>query len=164
MFNKESLGNWKDFVFSIMEKECPICHRKMSVGKYVDETTVIMTCKHCCKEFRITYDEEEIPRNINDFNWGAFFLWHLWGFWNGIPLLSCFGIFIGFLAAFFYPLYILDIAISLYLGLRGNRLSWRKKNWVSAVNFERCQKKWDIAVAVSLCLALVCGFLYGFCA
>lgn len=114
-----------------MEKKCPNCQREMKVDKYVNETSIIMSCKHCHKTFNITYDEKKIPYNINDFNWGAFFLWHLWGFWNGMPILSCFGFLIGFIASSLYPLFIIDIAISLYLGLQGNKLSWQKKMVIS---------------------------------
>lgn len=57
-----------------------------------------------------------------------------------MPILSCFGILLGLIANTFYLLFIIDIAISLYLGLQGNKLSWQKKDWSSATNFEIHQK------------------------
>ena len=127
-----------------MERECPNCGKEMNVDKYINETTIITSCKFCHRIFKITYDEKKVPNNINNFNWGAFSLWHLWGFWNGMPILSCFGILLGLIANTFYLLFIIDIAISLYLGLQGNKLSWQKKDWSSATNFEIHQKRWNI--------------------
>ena len=98
-----------------MEKECPNCGKEMNVDKYINETTIITSCKFCHRIFKITYDEKKVPNNINDFNWGAFSLWHLWGFWNGMPILSCFGILLGLITNTFYLLFIIDIAISLYI-------------------------------------------------
>lgn len=105
--------------------------------------------------------KKKVPNNINNFNWGAFSLWHLWGFWNGMPILSCFGILLGLIANTFYLLFIIDIAISLYLGLQGNKLSWQKKDWSSATNFEIHQKRWNIAGIIILCLFAISGFFYG---
>lgn len=129
-----------------MEKECPHCHGEFKVDKFVNEITIIMPCKHCRRIFKITY---------------AFILWHLWGFWNGIPTLSCFGILPRFITNTFYPLFIIDIAILLYLGQCDNKHSWQKKDWSSAPNFEINQKKWHIAGITVLCLFTVIGFLYG---
>ena len=108
----------------------------MNVDKYINETTIITSCKFCHRIFKITYDEKKVPNNINDFNWGAFSLWHLWGFWNGMPILSCFGILLGLITNTFYLLFIIDIAISLYLGLQGNKLSWQKKS-LNKIYFSR---------------------------
>ena len=130
-------------------------------NKYINETTIITSCKFCHRIFKITYDEKKVPNNINDFNWGAFSLWHLWGFWNGMPILSCFGILLGLITNTFYLLFIIDIAISLYLGLQGNKLSWQKKDWSSATNFEIYQKRWNIAGIIILCLFAISGFFYG---
>lgn len=118
-----------------MERECPNCGKEMNVDKYINETTIITSCKFCHRIFKITYDEKKVPNNINNFNWGAFSLWHLWGFWNGMPILSCFGILLGLIANTFYLLFIIDIAISLYLGLQGNKLSWQKKRLVISNKF-----------------------------
>ena len=144
-----------------MEKECPNCGKEMNVDKYINETTIITSCKFCHRIFKITYDEKKVTNNINDFNWGAFSLWHLWGFWNGMPILSCFGILLGLITNTFYLLFIIDIAISLYLGLQGNKLSWQKKDWSSATNFEIYQKRWNIAGIIILCLFAISGFFYG---
>ena len=57
-----------------MEKECPNCGKEMNVDKYINETTIITSCKFCHRIFKITYDEKKVPNNINDFNWGAFSL------------------------------------------------------------------------------------------
>lgn len=40
---------------------------------------------------------------------------------------------------------IIMLLTSFYLGFRGNRLSWEKKNWSSISNFEYYQKLWGRA-------------------
>lgn len=131
-----------------MEKECPHCHGEFKVDKFVNEITIIMSCKHCRRIFKITY---------------VFIFWHLWGFWNGMPILSCFGFLPRFITNTFYPLFIIDIAISLYQGLCENKRSWQKKDWSSTTNSEINQKIWHTAGITVLCLFTVIGFLYGVC-
>lgn len=146
-----------------MKKElCPDCHKEMKVDKYIDEKTVMMKCSDCRKTFNFTYDEKKIPRNINSFNWGAFILWPLWGFGNGMTMLSICGFILGFLAK--YPfldilILIIEIPISLYIGFRGNKLSWEKKNWSSVVVFEKQQKGWTILAFIFFALCFVLGFI-----
>lgn len=145
-----------------MKKElCPNCHEEMKVDKYVDETTIVTKCGYCHKTFRITYDEKAVPSNINSFSWGAFFLWHLWGFWNGMPILAILGcLLIPIITSIYPPLFSIDMAISLYLGWRGYRLSWQNKDWSSIRTFENSQKKWNIAgCIVALCSALFCIYI-----
>lgn len=156
------LGDHKNIC---MEKElCPECHKGMKVDKYIDETTVTMKCSICHKTFKFTYDEKKIPRNINSFNWGAFIMWPFWGFGNGMIMLSIFGLILGFFSR--YPflnvfILIIEIPISLYLGCRGNRLSWEKKNWSSAIDFEKQQKVWTIIAFTLLALCFIIGFISG---
>ena len=134
---------------------CHKCSKKMRIKKIFDETTVTMKCKHCHKTFKLTYDEKTFPTNINSFNWGAFFLWHLWGFWNGIPILSWVGILLGVMADAFYYLSLIDVIISIYLGIEGNKISWEKRNWPSVESFEKAQSNWKFAGLIVFCLAIV---------
>lgn len=138
---------------------CPICHKTMTIKKYLDETTVTTVCKNCRKTFKLTFDEKRIPSNINSFNWGAFFLWHLWGFWNGMPILACLGLILGLGSSTYYPLLAIEVIISLYLGINGNVLSWEKKEWKSPHVFEQHQKKWNIAVLIMLGGCFIVGFI-----
>ena len=145
-----------------MEKRlCPECHKEMKIKKILDQVTVVMKCEHCHKRFKLTYDEVSFPKNINAFNWGSFFLWDLWGFWNGMPILSCFGLMLNLIPDTSYTLFSINMAISLYLGIRRNRLSWEKKEWSSTEAFETYQKKWSIIAVIVLCLCFIGGSLYG---
>jgi len=47
-----------------MERECPNCGKEMNVDKYINETTIITSCKFCHRIFKITYDEKKVPNNI----------------------------------------------------------------------------------------------------
>ena len=134
----------------------------MRIEKILDGTTATMKCKHCHKTFKLTYDEKTFPTNINSFNWGAFFLWHLWGFWNGMPILSWCGFLLGFISDAFYYLSLIDVFVSIYLGLKGNKISWEKKNWSSIESFENTQRNWNLAGLIVLCLIVIVGFLYVF--
>lgn len=141
-----------------MKKElCPECHKKMEISKYFNEREVIMKCKYCHKTYKLVYDENDFPDNINSFNWGAFFLWRLWGFWNGMPILSCCGLLLCFLTHdFTFPI-IIEIPIALYMGVKGSKLSWRYKEWESTEIFKTCQYNWSFA-GISL---FFCSILFG---
>lgn len=143
-----------------MKKElCPECQKEMIFDKYINNTTVMMHCNHCNKVFKLTYEETEIPDNLDSFNWGAFFVWHLWGFWNGMPLLSCFGLVLGLLVQLFYPLYIINIPISIYIGLKANKLSWKNKNWKSIEVFKTAQQNWSFGGIASIAILFLLGLL-----
>lgn len=149
-----------------MKKElCPDCNREMKIDKFIDKSSIIMKCKHCQKTFKLTYDEQTFPANIKSFNWGAFFLGAYWGFWNGATgyalirwTLSMFSNNEA-LAIITYPIL---LALSLYYGIKGNRISWSKKNWSSIENFEKYQERWSIAawiVFLSVILILLVTYL-----
>lgn len=74
-----------------------------------------------------------IPEGVKGWNWGAFFLNGIWGLGNKtyIALLA------------FIP--IINIPIMIFLGLKGNELSWENKDWKSVEHFVSAQRKWNIA-------------------
>ena len=115
----------------------------MKIYNFIDEFSVFVKCKHCNKTFKITHEEKTYPANINSFNWGAFTLWRLWGLFNGKILLSLFGMILIFFINIFYVFYVVDLLIGIYLGFRGNKISWLKKEWTSIEKFEMYQKGWN---------------------
>lgn len=136
----------------------------MKTVKYVNEKVAMMSCKYCNKIFQITYDGKKFPCNINKFNWGAFFLYPLWGLWNGMPILFLVGICFGIMSNIFFSysilLLIIELVLRVYLGICGNKLSWKRKAWSSPANFEMYQNRWKGAGIAGFCT--LCFMLYLF--
>lgn len=132
---------------------CPECSKSLEIYKIIDETTAIMKCKNCQKTFKFTHEVKTYPSNINGFNFSAFFLSGLWGYWNGTSGYAFFCMLLGIisgiepLAPFLFPIILIT---SLYNGFTGNRRSWLKKKWISIENFERSQKYWNQGAVVAL--------------
>ena len=104
------------------------------------------------------YSHTTKPSIIGKWNWGAFALSWLWGIFNGLywPLLLILINFIPYLGWIAY------IGGSVYLGLKGNELSWnRKQGWSSVEYFEDTQQKWSKAGLIVLGVAVVFGILMG---
>lgn len=98
------------------------------------------------------------PSIIGKWNWGAFILSWLWGLFNGVywPLAFILLNFIPYIGWIAY------LAGSVFLGLKGNELSWnRNKNWHSVEYFERKQQKWSKAGFIVLGVAVVLGLFIG---
>ena len=100
----------------------------------------------------------DTPSIIGKWNWGAFFFSWIWGVFNGVywPLLL--------ILAYLIPIlgWIASIAGSIYLGIKGNELSWNsEKNWSSVADFEKTQKNWSIAVLWFFGVAFILGVLAG---
>lgn len=77
---------------------------------------------------------EPLPKEIERWNWGAFFLSAIWCIrhrvWSGLFL--CLVPFIGAFAPFI-------------LGAKGNKKAWKKTSYSSAESFLREQRYWAIA-------------------
>lgn len=129
---------------------CPDCNREMKVRKVLDTHTALTMCPYCKKEFKISNEKQLFPSNINSFNWGAFTLFPIWCFWNGMPWLFFIYI-VGFIPVVGV---IITILVSFYLGFKGNKLSWEKKNWSSIQNFEFYQKQWGRAGLTVLVISI----------
>lgn len=138
-----------------MNMICPKCGAELKIRKIRDEFSATLYCAHCNKELEIMFDEKTFPSNIKSFNWGAFALWPIWGFGNGMPYLFFVNWFLNFI--FCIPL---TIGLSFYYGFCGNRLSWNKKKWFSIDDFERCQSKWEWAGKIYTVIAILAlGYL-----
>lgn len=86
-----------------------------------------------------------VPEEIRGWNWGGFFLSWIWGIGNKT--------WIAFLA--FVPF--IGWITNIYLGIKGNELAWKNREWQDATQFKATQKKWAIAgVAVFLVAVVMC--------
>lgn len=82
---------------------------------------------------RALNEPAEIPRELDRWNWGAFFLNWIWGIGNStwIALLT------------FVP--VVGLVMMFVLGARGSRWAWRNRAWRDAEHFRKTQRAWAIA-------------------
>jgi hypothetical protein len=155
-------------------ESCPECSRILEIKSVVNGSTAVMGCRHCRKNFLITADEGEkaFPSKIKSFNWGACVFTGWWGLFNGMPWLFFVLIFLNPLLGLLtllepgmLPVNILAnmllSVLCIYMGVKGNRLSWRKKNWSSVENFEKYQSRWNIAGIIVLVISFIIGIAAG---
>lgn len=153
---------------------CPTCGAEMKLVKVLDRRTATMKCDHCKKVLKYSYDEDTFPKNLKSFNWGAFLMPNIWGFGNGYPITSICLILL-WLNFIFSPrgsfeyftistigYFIVDLFFTFYWGFKGNRLSWKRKDWDSVDDFESAQRKWAIAGVIFVAISFVIGFIIGF--
>jgi hypothetical protein len=77
-------------------------------------------------------DPEEIPAELDRWNWGAFLLNWIWGVGNNTFIaLLMFVPFVGLVMPF-------------VLGAKGSRWAWRNGRWDSVEHFKRVQRLWAI--------------------
>ena len=93
---------------------------------------------------------QDIPPELDRWNWGAFLLNWIWGIGNNtyIALLM------------FVPL--VGFVMPFVLGAKGSRWAWRNGRWDSVEHFKRVQRLWAIWGAVILIgFLLLFGGLFG---
>ena len=109
-------------------------------------------------------EEDQIPQEIQRWNWSAFILGPIWGLVHGIWWSI-----LGFLP--FLPLsptfrsigFVVLIGVMITLGLKGNEMAWRARNWESAEKFLAAQQRWatwSIVFAIGAMVAFIL-FLLG---
>ena len=87
-------------------------------------------------------------------NWGAFMLYPLWGFWNGCWWAILIGIFVGWT---FIP--------SILFGALGSKWEWANKNWRDVNEFNQMQaawRPWGIALFVINIIVWLFSLLMGY--
>ena len=109
------------------------------------------------KEFFTGYKGKDLPKELNDFNWGAFLLTFIWGIKHRawITLLAIPLIWIQLPFGFNWILY---TALQFYCGFRGNMWAYQVDWWMSPKDFRKNQAKWAIA-AISLNIFIPILFL-----
>ena len=86
-----------------------------------------------------------LPRELEGWNWGAFFLTWIWGVGNMVwwSLLAL------------VPVQFARLAVGILLGIKGNEWAWQSKRWNSIEHFRRTQHVWAIWGFISLLLPIV---------
>lgn len=138
--------------------ECPECKSCVSL-----EEETCPNCGHPLHTSDIQDDKVKIEKVINHFNWGAFLIWPLWGFFNGIPYI----IFISTaLLIFLWYNYrwnntnelilggLIFLAISLLFGFKGGRWSWTKEDWLDIKWYIKIQRIWTKS-GIGICLMVI---------
>jgi hypothetical protein len=74
----------------------------------------------------------DVPPEIKEWNWGAFFLTWIWGIGNRVWL--------ALIALVPFPL--VGIAMMVLLGIKGNEWAWQSKKWDSVEQFRHRQRIW----------------------
>ena len=88
-------------------------------------------------------DSNEVPAEIDRWNWGAFLLNWIWGIGNNT--------FIALLV--FVPL--LGLVMPFVLGAKGSRWAWRNGRWESIDHFKRVQRAWAKWAVIIYCGVIV---------
>jgi hypothetical protein len=94
---------------------------------------------------------QDIPPELDRWNWGAFFLNWIWGIGNGTPI------------ALITLIPGVGLIMMMVLGFRGSRWAWRNKRWDSVEQFKRVQRHWAIAglivwlAGIALLVAIFAG-------
>ena len=136
-------------------KNCPAC------GEEILATA--KKCKHCGEWLDKSAAPsdvcvKELPAEYRKFNWGAFLLSWIWGIGNKTYiafLIFAFSLvniipFVGWIAPF---------GFCIWLGIKGNELAWKNREWKSLEDFDEIQRKWamwgGIIAGVSIVLSVV---------
>ncbi|MEZ4270135.1 MAG: hypothetical protein R3C68_01460 [Myxococcota bacterium] len=85
-------------------------------------------------------DQSIVPKQIQRWNWGAFFLSWIWGLGHEVYIALI----------VFVP--IIGIVWPFVCGAKGSEWAWRKKQYHSVEEFLRIQRKWawwGLAVAIA---------------
>lgn len=111
-----------------------------------------------------TWSQSEIDKEIEKWNWGAFFCSWIWAafhntYWPAFIILVAFVPYVGQVCV---------LALSVYLGLNGSRLAWRTGKYKDFQSFKNAQKNWAIGglilflggvalevIAISMALSLI---------
>ncbi len=90
--------------------------------------------------------------DLSKWNWGAFGLYGLWGFFNGCWWAFLIALFIGWL----FPI------PNIIFGVFGTRWAWENRSWLSPEDFMQTQESWSIWGIIVTCLNVVLLFFWPF--
>lgn len=101
------------------------------------------------------FSQSEIDKELEKWNWGAFFCSWLWGVFNGIywPL------FIILIAGIPYLGQVCSLCLCVYLGLNGSKAAWRTGKYQNLAHFKKSQRNWAIGGLIWFTLTIL-GYIY----
>lgn len=107
------------------------------------------------KEFLTGYKGKEMPKELKDFNWGAFLLTFIWGIKHRawITILAIPLIIIQLPLGINWLLY---TALQFYCGFKGNMWAYQNDWWMTPKDFRKNQMKWAIvAIAINITVPII---------
>jgi hypothetical protein len=119
----------------------------------------------------ISVFDQEIPSKYNKFNWGAFFAAPLYVLLYGKWKLFCSFLVIILLRYFCKKreieygnileilLYVINIALRIYVGVVANKIAWKVK-WSSFEKYVAAQRNWNI-FGIIMCSILLIIWIFG---
>jgi len=139
------------------EQACPTCGRPLAVPGGA--------CPHCAPATGPALPSGNDPAllgQVGGWSWGAFALSWIWAFahrlpgWGaGILVLSIVSVvpLVGVLAA------VACLALSIYLGVVGNRLAWTNRPYQGIEHFRATERVWAIWGIVLFVIGIVVGVI-----
>ncbi len=103
----------------------------------------------------------DINKELEHFNWGAFFLGWIWaifnGAWGDIWVIFILQVIFFILAHFLGVIFILlSFALEIYIGIKGNEWAYYgTKKWNNLEHFRKTQRKW---VGISIVASIILNF------
>lgn len=88
-------------------------------------------------------DRTTLPPELKGFNWGALILSWIWGIGNRV-WISLLALLPG-----------ANLVMAIILGIMGNELAWKAKQWDSIEHFKTVQRKWKIAGIIYFVVMMV---------
>ena len=86
----------------------------------------------------------QVP-NLSKWNWGAFGLYPIWGFFNGCWWAFFVWLFLGWF--FLIP--------NIVFGINGTKWAWENRSWSSVDDFTHTQSVWGTVAIVLICLGVI---------
>ncbi len=91
--------------------------------------------------------------DLSKWNWGAFLMGWLWGFFNG-----CWWIFLVEFVLSFTGIGL--VVFRIVAGVKGTQWAWNNRSWNSVEDFEHTQRNWTVAGLCVFCFSIIGSLIF----
>jgi len=107
------------------------------------------------KEFFTGYKGKNIPKELNEFNWGAFLLTFIWG-WKYKAWVTFLAIPLILIQMPLCLNWILLVLLQFYCGFKGNEWAYQVEYWKKPADFRKSQTLWAVsAITISVVVPFI---------